>query len=259
MRTSQPRALLTISIDLETGPAHAAPHRSLNEITIHLLDLLAKHQLSATWATGDPATSTASQVISRFAGHEIAILGDASWVGRGAGRQRFGHELASRAERAHNAGLNISTLALHATELDDQCDLAIKHGLTAVRHSAATAAGKPARRWRASTLRFGLWSFPVSCSLPGSRRWLPGGGGTRSAKMSIDAAIAESGLFQLAIDAPRLEALGASALRVLERVFEHISLRHQQRAVDVATIRAAAGQLSDQLQGQPSQSILRAA
>ncbi len=257
MRTSQPRALLTVSIDLEAGPTHLVGHRRLNEITIHLLDILAKHQLPGTWSTGDPATSAASQVVSRFAGHEIAILGDASWVGCGAGRQRFGRELASRTECARNAGLEISTLVLHATELGDQCDLAIKHGLTAVRHSAV--AGKSARRWRASTLRFGLWSFPVSCALPGSSRWLPGGGGARSAKALVDSAIAERGLFQLAIDATGLEARGASALRVLHRVFEHISLRRQQRALDVTTIRAAAGQLSEQLHGQPSQSILRAA
>jgi len=257
MSANPSRALLTISIDLETGSSPIGAHSSLNEITIHLLDILSKHQLPATWATGLPATSTSAQVVSRFAGHEIALQGDASWVGRAAGRQRFGRELAIRTERARSAGLSLSTLVLDGPELDDQCDLAIKHGVTAVRH--ATLAGKSPRRWRASTLRFGLWSFPVSCSLPGSSRWLPGGGGARSARKQLDSAIAERGLFQLAIDASRLESRGAPALRVLQRVLQHIAIRREQGSLEVTTIQAAAGQLSGQLQGRPSQSILRAA
>ena len=255
------RAILTISIDLELDATRLglAERRSLDEITFGLLDLLAKYEMPATWAVADPAVSAASERVASLNGaHEIALFGDGTWVGHEAGRSRFGRELVRRAERARAAGFAASTLVIKNAQLDDHADLAIKHGITAVRH-VESLADLSARMFRPQMLRYGLWSFPVSCNLPGPSRWLLGGGGGKSARGLVDQAIKQCGLLQLAIDAPRLAARGYAALQVLKRVLAHAERRRQQGLLSIATGGVTANRLSPQQGNKPSQSILHPA
>jgi hypothetical protein len=108
-------------------------------------------------------------------------------------------------------------------------------------------------------MRFGLWGFPVSMTLPAASRWWPGGGGTRAARFAIDEAIRDHGLVQLVVDAPALAARGHSAFRVLERVLEHAGHRRRHALLEIATMGATAHKLAGGHQSQPSRSILRPA
>jgi hypothetical protein len=229
--------------------------RSLEAITDRLLVLLAQYQMPATWAVSDPALSASrKQIAAARGGHELAILGDTSWVGREAPRSRFARELTRRATAARATGVPVETLILRAALPVDHCDLAIKEGIVAVRHPTASGPNHQPR-----TLRFGLWSFPLSIELPGERRWLPGGGGVRAARMTIDEGAASHGLVQLAVDAPRLAARGAAAVRALSRVLDHVERRRQSGLVDVTTIGASARRFGLENRGEPSRSILRPA
>jgi hypothetical protein len=262
MSVCLPRGVLTLSIDLEVAAAHLglAERRSLETVTARLLELVGKYELPATWAVADPAVSAATErIVSLRAGHEIAISGDATWVGREAGRSRFGRELARRTAHARASGLAISTLILKTSDLEDHSDLAIKQGITAVRHPETDRAAHNPRRLQPQTLRFGLWSFPVSLVLPHTSRWLPGGGGVRTARALIDQAICDRGLVQLAIDAPQLALRGFAAECALQRVLQHAERRRRQGILDVVTLGNMANKLSSQTQSQPSHSILRPA
>ena len=73
---------------------------SLETVTAELAERLARYNLPASWAVADPAVSAATErLLHAGAAHEIAILGDRSWVGREAGRARFARELARRVTR----------------------------------------------------------------------------------------------------------------------------------------------------------------
>jgi hypothetical protein len=260
MNARLPRGILTISIDLEVEAARPgrAAERSLEEVTFWLLEVLSKYQLPATWAVADPVASVAGErILSLGAGHEIAVLGESTWIGHEVGRSHFGRELARRTVRGRG-GPAISTLVLKSGELGDHCDLAIKQGLTAVRHAAGAHRGKSARL-QPQTLHYGLWSFPVSLTLPGASRWLPGGGGLRAARGGIERAIAGRGLFHLAIDAAQLVRRKNPAQRLLQRVLEHAERRRRQGVLDVESLRCAAEKLSNREQSRPSRSILRPA
>ncbi len=172
-----PRGILTISVDVELDVERRGldQQRSLERVTAQLADLLDEHQMGATWAVADPAVSAATDRLTRSpAAHEIAILGERSWVGREAGRTRFARELARRVTRGRAAGFEISTLLLRDAELDDHLDLAIKQGLTAI--SSATLVAQRSRfggRTVSSplALRFGLWSIPTHEVLPSHSVW----------------------------------------------------------------------------------------
>lgn len=260
MSTALPRGTLTISIDLEPAAARevVAPG-ALDQVASRLLALLSRHSMAATWCVADPAVSAARGRIATLAEHELAILGDAAWVGREAGRGRFAHELNRRVSRARCAGLSIDTLALRTPLPIDHCDLIVKEGLIAARLASAADLADSPRRHQGQTLRFGLWGFPVAIALPGTSRWLPGGGGTRSARFAIDEAISQQGLVHLAVDAPSLAARGTSAERVVERVVEHADRRRRHGLLTVATLGALARDLAQAHCGQPSRSILRPA
>ena len=252
---------LTVSVDLEHDHVHVglAEQRALEEVANQLMELFARHQLPVTWAVADPVLSAARARIDVVGGgHEVALLGDASWVGLEAGRGRFARELMRRVARARGDGLSMRTLALRTALPVDHCDLAIKEGIVAARQPTA-AHSRRAPRLQPQALRFGLWGFPVSMALPAASRWLPGGGGARAARFEIDKAIAERGLVHLAIDAPQLAERGASALRVVERVIEHAAHRRQHGLLEVATVGAIAGRLAQENHSQPSRSILRPA
>ncbi len=252
---------LTVSVDLEHDHVHVglAEQRELEEVANRLMELFARHKLAVTWAVADPALSAARARIDVVrGGHEMALLGDASWVGREAGRSRFARELMRRVARARGEGLIMRTLALRTAMPIDHCDLAIKEGIMAARQPGPVQA-KRAPRLQPQALRFGLWGFPISMTLPAASRWLPGGGGLRAARFEIDKAIAERGLAHLAIDAPQLAERGASALRVVERVIEHAAHRRQHGLLEVATVGAVVERLAQENQSQPSRSILRPA
>lgn len=251
MRGCLPRGILTISIDVDSQAGRAG------DLLQPCVELLHKHQLAATWAFADLGAPLAERLARSTSGHELALLGDASWVGRAAGRGRFAHKLSERLDRASSAGIAITSLAVNGATLGDQTELAVKHGITAVRHNAGDArstSGSPGR-----SLQGGLWNFSVGLALPGISRWWLGGGGGGRARAAIDQAIAQRSTLHLAIDAARLVTRGGSAWRVLEGVLRYTSGRRANGMLDVVGLRAAATRLTAQYQAQPSRSILRAA
>jgi hypothetical protein len=250
--------VLTISIDWNADDAvlDLVAQRAMVHLGDNLAALFDTLKLPATWAVADPETSRIERFTSSPMQHEIAILGDASWMGREIPPSRVACELARRIESGRAAGYSVSTLATTSPALD-HAHLAVKHGITAVRHARADKSAV-SRAPRSRALHFGLWSFPVTITLPGQSRFWPGGGGARAAKASIDQAIAQRGLAQLVIESPRL-AERSGAYRVLQRVLRHVAGRREAGLLEVLTIGAMAARLSSQRQGQPSRSILQSA
>jgi hypothetical protein len=257
--------VLAISIDVELNPQRRGlnQQRSLEEITRRLIDLLGKHQMPATWAVADPAISAATdRLVSAGAGHEIAILGDRTWVGREAGRSRFHRELARRITRGRAAGLPISTLALRNVELDDHLDLLVKQGITVVRPASEVCArsGWFSRRARQpQALRFGLWEAPGSLRLPGPTRSIAGLCGSWSARRGIKGAVDGPGVYHLVIDGLLLAKRGSSGLRMLDKILRYAGKWRRRETLDVATLSGLAKGLSGRRHAAPAKSILRPA
>lgn len=256
---------LSISVDLELDPQRRLVDqlRGLEDVTGRLIQLFGKYQAPATWAVADPSVSAATErLVAAKLGHEIAILGDRTWVGREAGRTRFAKELGRRVMRGRGAGLEVSSLLLRDVELEDNLDLLVKHDITALR----TPFEAPRFSWfsrRATShpqpLRFGLWHLPAMQRLPGASRWRSGGGGLRTAKRGIEQAIADFGVYHLVVDGLQLASRRGSALRVLERVLRYAVRRRDQQVLQIATLQKVAGQLRGEQHATPARSILRPA
>lgn len=107
---------LTLSIDLELEIGRTSPSdlARLDDLTPALVDLLDAHRIVATWAVADPARSAATEtILAATQPHEIAVLGDRSWLGWGAGGLRANRELSRRISGAAAREIKIRTLVLH--------------------------------------------------------------------------------------------------------------------------------------------------
>ncbi len=177
MSTPSRPGLLAISIDIELDAQHSGTRDqlALDRVAGRLLEMLTRSGLPATWAVADPAESAATEKLTAAGGHEIAVLGDAAWVGASAGRSRFGRELDRRLRHARSAGIAVSTLALRNVHLDAHLNLVVANGITAVRGPESAARGRHEFN-QPQSLYAGLWLMWPSIVLPGEMRWWPGGG-----------------------------------------------------------------------------------
>lgn len=265
MSIALPSALFAVSIDLELDPMRPERDqtRSLDTAATNLMRLLARHRVPATWAVADPAISAATdQLLSDDLGHEIAVLGDPTWVGKEAGRMRFGRELARRVSHARAAGIPISTLALRGTELVDHLDLVVKQEISIVRADYRDLStgwfSRPIAQLPAA-LRFGLWEIPPSMQMPvekGMRFW---SSNRRRARKGIDRAIQEQAVFHLQIDALKFAERGESAERSLDQILRHASSRATENAIEIAPLRVVAQRLVGERTAAPARSILNPA
>lgn len=107
---------LTLSLDweLEIGGGTPSNWRHVDDLTPELVELLDALRLPATWGVADPARSAATEsILASKQTHELAVLGDRSWLGWGAGGQRAARELTRRVLGAAAKQLPIRSLLLH--------------------------------------------------------------------------------------------------------------------------------------------------
>lgn len=261
MSFALPTAILSVSVDLELDAQHCRPQqqRSLDRVATQLVDLLGKHQVPATWAVADPALSAATEkLVGAASGHEVAVLGDAAWVGANAGRVRFGRELHRRVTHAREMGLPVTTLALRNVALDAHLDLVVKNGITVVR-GAEVKGRRPSSVQQPQSLNSGLWFMGPSLVLPGDSRWVPGGGRIRAARRGLQHAAACREVYHLLINGLALTERSWLALRGLETVIRRaVKLRAAGR-LEIVTLAEAGSRLSNLRQAAPARSILRPA
>src|SRR3954468_6605957 len=248
--------LLTIKLDsVETGRS-IERHHGIADVATRLIAMADSQRLPVTWAVSDPAHSAATSLIMRSAvQHELAILGDANWVGPTAGRTRFARELARRLTQARNTGLEITSVVPHVASVETHIDLIVKQNITAI------AGVEPAMVSRRSTapqaLHYGVWELPLSERLPlQTKRWF---GNKWAFWKQLRRLAREAGTFHLMIDAPALAAGGRSSEAFVTALAKRIALRRDRGIVRVETLRTTAARLADVPVGRPQRSILQAA
>lgn len=136
MATSNQQAMVSLSIDLELEIAGRSDwlEDQLSTQSSALLQLLRSHQFPATWCVADPAASAAVEgILASNAANTVAVLADRSWLGTYYPLAWQSAELTRRFGRARQAGLTLSTLALHNVEASPSTPLLRHHGIETVR------------------------------------------------------------------------------------------------------------------------------
>ena len=250
--------VLAVGVDLEptAGRRNLEHLRALDATADRLIDVLGAMSIGATWAVADPVHSVwTDRLLAAGAGHEVAILGESTWVGQQAGRRRFARELARRVLSSRASGLAATTLVVRGDLPEEHLDLVVKHGMTAIRGRVTRI--RPSRRsQQPCLLRYGVWEVPVGLVLPGASKWFPGGGRVLRAGQGIRRANGGA-YFHLVISASQLAARGRMAQHLVERVLRRVGRLQQQGVLRLETLGETAARLSDIPRGVPARSILR--
>jgi hypothetical protein len=259
-RTWQPHRIANVLLTVELEPLKpqlsTLRHRRMDDATQWLLELFDRERLSATWAVGSPAEAAAAiSIIRSPQEHELAVLGDPSWIGPPIGRPQFGRELARRVSQARAVGLDVKSLVARAP-VGEHLDLLVKHGIVAV----AVMNENSRVRFQHSVpraLHYGLWELPVGGSLPLEESWRPGK--TWSLLRWLHAAAIDAATCILAIDVPGLADRLTKSQKSLARIARRIAELRDRGLVRVETQSAAAARLSNVPAAKPQRSILRLA
>jgi hypothetical protein len=238
--------------------AHSAQrHGGLANVTRQLIDTMDTHRVPATWAVSDPAHSAATPQILRSAvEHELAILGDANWIGPLAGRTRFARELSRRVAQARSAGIDVHALVPRVASIEPNIDLVVKQHITAVAGVAPPShAVKHVAAPRA--LHYGVWELPIASKLPQPATWFSNGGW--STWRRIRRAARDAATYHLVVDAPSICAEGRRALNTVAWLMRRVANLRDRGLVRVETLHQAAARLAAVPATKPQQSILRRA
>ena len=266
-RNSTPPSSLIISIDVELmrvadgdRPARISlvDHRSRITSLQQLLQLFQEARVPATWGFSDPANSQfVPELIDESGMHEVALLGDESWINLQQGRRGFCQQLVQRLVDARRVGCELSTLALYDGQLRDDFDLLAKHQISMVRQPGRKQrTRKDAPRHR--TLRYGLWEAPRATSVsPSTRAW------SRRSRMVVNRAIRRTirhgGIGHIALDMTAGQYTSARGLDFVARVLETINKHRRDDQLEVCTLREVARRWRPRQQVVSARSLLRVA
>jgi hypothetical protein len=249
---------VTISVDLT--PAGAGRRSGLplrGAILPRLLELFDLYEIPATWAAPEPAEAEAvPEILTAQVPHEIALLGNARWVGAAAGRPHFAGELARRVTAARAAGLDIHALLVSQVCVPrEHYDLLVKQQLTVVRQPRF-GVKRTFADLQPQALRHGLWESPAVCVIPRTAPiW---GRGAASARAAVRKAIALQGVAHVAFDAAAL-AVHDPRLHAAESLLCYVARGCGRGLVRTATLSRSAEEWSQPSAATPARSILRAA
>jgi hypothetical protein len=229
-------AVLTVTVELEFSLDQQGQglESHFDNVSRRLVELFRSRQIAATWSVADPAVSSATDLIR--AGHpqnEIAILGDRSWIGTGAGRERFSRELRRRLERAKCVGIPCSTLVVRQSEFGGNLDLLAPAGVDAiVRHADGGVVSSPS----AELVYSGIVGVTSSLRLP-MRQWWDWSHGTRKALRMLRELIARTREMHLILDAAQIAQRKGRSMHAIGRFLDRVVELRQAGHVETLTIR----------------------
>ena len=249
--------MITVELDPVADGHSTERHEELAAVTKGLIDLFNGCRLPTTWAVSDPAFSAATSLVMRSpVAHEIAILGDPSWLGPTAGRTRFARELERRVMKSRSLGIHVKSLVSRAESLQRHIDLVVKNGITAVARARAADVADHPRPMVPKAIHYGVWELPASLMFP---HQAAGIFGNWRLKRHLRRAVHEAATFHLIIDAAAVAEDGSRAKTRLARVAKRLAELQKRGLARIETLGASAARLAEVPPAAPQRSILRAA
>jgi hypothetical protein len=247
---------ITVQLDSTAEGRNVERHQELAIIARNLIATMDAERVPATWAVSDPAHSAATSLILKSTvEHELAILGDANWVGPTAGRTRFARELVRRVTQARAAGIEVTTLVPGVASIEGHIDLVVKQHITAVAGLNEPAAARKSVEPRA--LHYGVWELPVAGNLPLKATWFSSG--KRALWRQIQRTAADAGSFHLLVDAASMAVAKRSDEATVQWLVRRVATLRDRGLIRVEALRQTAARLSNIPSAAPQRSILRVA
>ncbi|MEX2026709.1 MAG: hypothetical protein WEH44_05400 [Pirellulaceae bacterium] len=181
------------------------------------------------------------------------MLGESSWLGRGAGRIRIERELARRVGGARQAGIAVTTLLLRNVSDPLDLDLLLGQQISAVSYSGGVSLSCQ----RSGGRHFGVWHAPAAWRLPLAPGWWQP---VRwQAARRLWQATRRQRIEHVAIDGDALVDQGERGLAQIAAIVELAARLRADRKLSVRTLAEIATENLAQRFPQPAKSVLASA
>ena len=246
------RIVFSVELELAIDRNSVLRQQNLDHITRRLLSLFEQHGLKATWAVADPAHSAATAAITASPlGHEVAVLGEACWLGPGAGRPRMSRELARRVGGARQRGIAVSTLILR--------DVTAPLDLGLIRDQHISAISYPSNSFSlAGSIphgpRSGVWHAPAAWRMPLAPCWWQPFGWQLARRLG-QASRAER-IIHIAIDGNALVDQQERGLAQVAATIEQAARLHRAGKLAVGSMSSHAAEQRSHYTAQSAKSLL---
>jgi len=242
----------TVVLSIDVPSEGTADGRVNDTLARKLFHMVESRHLPASWVPMVPQRfSLRDKLAVSNSRHDLALVGDSTWIGKTAGRTRFARELAARVDATRAANIHVAAIALRDAELDDHLDLLVKHRVGMIRGQR-----RGDTRLQPQSVRFGVWYSPISAVLPQPQDW--SWFGTKwSVRQIVRRAIRDGGVAHVVVDAARMD--GPAALNDMELVLAHLQRQRDKGVLAVTSLSGLAASLVRKPNGRKAKSILHAA
>lgn len=242
-------------------PAHQtalAEHREMNLLTEQLAGTFARHGISATWATTQSVNAPLADIIfGTDENHELALLGERSWLSDTIRRQAIIDHFTENMQHAADVGKPLTTLVLRDAAPVSLYPVFKKRGIRTLRPVVAvTFSRKPQKE--PAVRDHDMWVAQSTAVFPAHGRFLgrldPGFRGKQILNRTRHKKTSE----QLTILASEMMKNPTATLRSLDRILRIATKFKDQGALKLETIDQATVRWAP-VRRAPQRSILRPA
>jgi hypothetical protein len=216
-------------------------------------EALRRFQIRAMWSFEFAAPSRATERVTRCV-CDYGVLAASAWANPAGDRMVFARELASRLNRAGEAGVKPIALSLVDTDGPNHFDLLVKSQLAIIR-SRANTAGDLSDSLQPRLSRYGIWQAAPTMILPAASTWSLGWNTRRMLQRAIDG----QQTVHVAINVEAMLKNYVTGLASLEQVLKLVSTRRDAGTVRVVSARELVELYSPRREQLVSRSVLRAA
>lgn len=247
---------------IDTGlPAHQtalAQHREMNLLIEQLAGTFARHDVVATWAMTQSVNSPLAEIIhSADERHELALLGDNSWLSESIRREEVIHHFSENMRHAADVGKPINTLVLRDEASETLFPVFKKRGINTLRPVVPTEFSRASQREPAQRNN-DMWVSASTAVFPARGRFLGRMDVGFRGKQILNRARQKKTTEQLTIVAARMMENPTATLRSMDRILRFAAKFAKHGTLNVETIRQASHRWSP-VRNAPQRSVLRPA
>lgn len=258
-----PSAIISVDVGRLLSTQDANAQQNLHRAADELHALSSELGLSVTWGISEPFLSPLVDRICSASGaassHEIAFRLDPRLSSSCSRRKLLADGLMRCMRQAESAGQHVTSLFAAPSLLAGNHDLLVRRGITSVRHLPGSQPSGNRTPGMPRQVRYGLWEYPTTYTLPHERPLTPRRTGSLLAPRSRVYGNWSPGVLHVAIEASRLAGGDRWAWRTVEKSLRMLTRAQMNGVLRVEPMGAVTARLASVPAAAPQRSILRAA
>lgn len=247
-----------VDLGLPANQTALAQHREMNLLVEQIAGTFARHNVTATWATTQSVNSPAANIIQAADDrHEIALLGDNSWLSSSIRREEIINHFTENMRHAAEVGKPLKTLVLRDPAPESLYVIFKKRGIDNLRTVSTQGFSRHSQRDPGLRIN-GMWVTEATGVFPACGRVLGRFDIGYRGKQILNRSRSKGATEHLSIVAAEMMANPTASLRALDRILNYAAKFAAQGSVCLETMDQTTNRWEPR-NAKPQRSVLRPA